>query len=163
MCVSPRQYFTSKAGLRSFASVLFNEVRGFGVKVCTIAPGLVNTELGRKPGPAGRTKGSSKGLIMPVEAMIQTDDIADAGETPLQFSLPHVCNCDLGPHTLTFTCLCALLGLCACPILSCSLSCLICSIFRRRVEPNVLSHFSHSRSDAAGVAFTQLGDARLCL
>ena len=78
------QYFTSKAGLHAFADSVFTEVRGFGVRVCTIAPGLVNTELGRKPGPTGRNfkAGTTKGVVMPPETMIQPEDLADAGACP---------------------------------------------------------------------------------
>ncbi len=79
------QYVTSKAGLRAFATVVMADARSFGVKVSTILPGIVNTELGRKPGPverAGKTpvnaEGKSAGL-MSAESMIQSDDIADAG------------------------------------------------------------------------------------
>lgn len=40
-------YTASNEGLRAYAEVLFEDVREFGTKVCTIQPGYVNTELVR--------------------------------------------------------------------------------------------------------------------
>ena len=40
-------YPASNQGLRGYAEVLFEDVREFGTKVCTIRPGYVNTELVR--------------------------------------------------------------------------------------------------------------------
>jgi short-subunit dehydrogenase len=75
------QYVASKAGLLAFSSVVFADVRDFGVKVSTILPGIVNTELGRKPGPIERAGKAT--ALMAGEAMIQSEDIADAGECAL--------------------------------------------------------------------------------
>lgn len=38
-------YGAAKAGLIGFSQALFEEVRGFGVKVCAICPGFVDTKL----------------------------------------------------------------------------------------------------------------------
>ena len=56
-------YPASNQGLRGYAEVLFEDVRDFGTKVCTIMPGYVNTELVR-----------SNDLNS--ELMIQPEDIA---------------------------------------------------------------------------------------
>lgn len=84
VCVPPPclQYITSKTGLRAFATVVLADVRALGVKVSTLLPGIVNTELGRKPGPVEKTGkapgGGSQGLMSP-QSMVQPQDIADAG------------------------------------------------------------------------------------
>ncbi len=57
-------YTASNEGLRAYAEVLFEDVREFGTKVCTIMPGYVNTELVR----------SDK---LNSDLMIQPEDIAD--------------------------------------------------------------------------------------
>jgi 3-oxoacyl-[acyl-carrier protein] reductase len=57
-------YATSKHGLLSFANCLFEEIREEGIKVCSICPGYVNTEL-------------VKGRGLTENKMIQPQDIAD--------------------------------------------------------------------------------------
>jgi len=56
-------YTASNQGLRAYAEVLFEDVREFGTRVCTIMPGYVNTELVR----------SDK---LNSDLMIQPEDIA---------------------------------------------------------------------------------------
>ena len=56
-------YTASNQGLRGYGEVLFEDVREFGTKVCTIMPGYVNTELVR----------SDK---LNSDLMIQPEDIA---------------------------------------------------------------------------------------
>ena len=47
-------YITTKTGLSGFAEALMEDVRDMGVKVVTLYPGLVNTDLGRARGPIER-------------------------------------------------------------------------------------------------------------
>ena len=54
-------YATSKAGLAAFARVAMADVRDFGVKVSTIFPGLVNTQMGTRDGPV--SKAMAKGVV----------------------------------------------------------------------------------------------------
>ena len=56
-------YPASNQGLRGYAEVLFEDVREFGTKVCTIRPGYVNTALVRSDD-------------LDSELMIQPEDIA---------------------------------------------------------------------------------------
>jgi NAD(P)-dependent dehydrogenase (short-subunit alcohol dehydrogenase family) len=58
-------YCASKHGLLGFAGAVFEDVRGFGIRVCSICPGFVNTEL-------------IEGLGIAPKAIIQPDDVADA-------------------------------------------------------------------------------------
>lgn len=85
-------YFTSKMGLHAFADVVFEEVRNYGVRVSTIAPGLVNTELGRRTIRVGSAekRARARGPVMPEETMIDCEDLADAVEYVLASS-PTAC------------------------------------------------------------------------
>ena len=58
-------YPASNQGLRGYAEVLFEDVREFGTKVCTIRPGYVNTALVQSDD-------------LDSELMIQPEDIAQA-------------------------------------------------------------------------------------
>jgi len=62
-------YYTTKWGLNGFAACVFEDVRHLGIKVCTICPSLVNTELGVRPGP---TEG------IPGEKQMTSQDIVEA-------------------------------------------------------------------------------------
>ena len=71
-------YCASKFGVRGFSDVLFKELKNYGIKVCQIMPGWVNTELAMK---------YADKLIL--KNMIQTSDISYA----VQFVLncPETC------------------------------------------------------------------------
>lgn len=74
-------YFASKWGIAGFANSLYEDVRAHGVKVCSLLPGLVNTEMGTKEGPVK--------FFEPSE-LIQSSDISDA-VTYVINSSPTVC------------------------------------------------------------------------
>lgn len=59
-------YCAAKYGMLGFASALFEEVRDSGIKVCTIMPGIVNTDM------------QKDNKIVPKEKMLQAEDIANA-------------------------------------------------------------------------------------
>ena len=59
-------YAAAKFGVRGFAQSLFEEVREFGIKVCTVCPGYVDTSLI----PPNRRIDRHK--------MISPDDVAEA-------------------------------------------------------------------------------------
>ena len=68
-------YVTAKHGMEGFAESLWSEVRQNGVRVSTIYPGLVNTDMG-----AGFEKefGKMVDRHVPASAYLQPSDIADA-------------------------------------------------------------------------------------
>ena len=70
-------YFSSKHGLIGFASCVFEDVRHLGIKVCSICPGLVNTEMGTRRGPVA---------FFPERDLIQSSDVVDAMEYVLDSS-----------------------------------------------------------------------------
>eukprot|EP01100_Stratorugosa_tubuloviscum_P004104 TRINITY_DN200_c2_g1_i1.p1 TRINITY_DN200_c2_g1~~TRINITY_DN200_c2_g1_i1.p1 ORF type:complete len:558 (-),score=301.38 TRINITY_DN200_c2_g1_i1:135-1808(-) len=70
-------YYASKHGLNGFSGCVFEDVRHMGIKVSTICPGLVNTELGVKAGPVS---------LFPGETLIQCEDIAHSLEFVLNSS-----------------------------------------------------------------------------
>lgn len=74
-------YFASKWGMAGFANALFEDVRPFGVKICSLLPGLVNTEMGTKEGPVKYFAPSD---------LIQSSDISDATLYVIRSS-PTVC------------------------------------------------------------------------
>lgn len=58
---------------------MLEDVRSWGVKVSSIYPGLVNTELGTRPNPQqrqGKGTGTGGGLLLAPEEMIQVEDVA---------------------------------------------------------------------------------------
>lgn len=58
-------YCASKHALKAYSGCLFDNVRESGIKVCSILPGFVNTDMARSEG-------------LDEELMIQPNDIADA-------------------------------------------------------------------------------------
>src|SRR3990167_2871751 len=70
-------YYAIKHAVNGFVGGLLEDVRHLGIKVCTVCPGLVNTELGTK-----------KGLVenFPGEQLIQCTDCADAVDYVLNSS-----------------------------------------------------------------------------
>eukprot|EP01083_Nonionella_stella_P002628 7528_1 len=60
-------YCASKFAVRGFSNCLFKELKDFGIKVCQIMPGMVNTEM---------TKKYEETMIL--ENMIQSNDISYA-------------------------------------------------------------------------------------
>merc|ERR1712115_92101 len=76
-------YYATKHAVNGFVGGLFEDIRHLGVKVSTICPGLVNTELGTKKGP--------------VEKLIQCSDCADAVDYVLASS-PTCCPISMMIH-----------------------------------------------------------------
>lgn len=72
-------YAASKHGLLGFAQSLYEELRGAGLKVSTICPGNVNTEMTR-----------STGLPARWDELLQPEDVADAVRYILSTS-PRAC------------------------------------------------------------------------
>merc|ERR1712137_1016771 len=70
-------YYATKHAVNGFVGGLFEDVRHLGIKVSTICPGLVNTELGTKKGPVEN---------YPPELLIQCSDCADAVDYVLNSS-----------------------------------------------------------------------------
>jgi len=81
-------YYATKHAVNGFVGGLFEDVRHLGIKVSTICPGLVNTELGTKQGPVKN---------YPPEALIQCGDCADAVEYVLDSS-PTCCPISMMIH-----------------------------------------------------------------
>jgi len=73
--VSP--YYATKYGLNGFAICVFEDIRHLGIKVSSICPGLVNTELGTKKGPVDYISG---------EQQIQGSDVSKSIEYVLSCS-----------------------------------------------------------------------------
>jgi len=72
-------YNATKSALAGFARTALEDVRAWGVKVSTIYPALVNTELGTRPNPQqrmGMGVGAGGGMLLPPSEMIQVEDIA---------------------------------------------------------------------------------------
>ena len=70
-------YYATKHAVNGFVGGLLEDVRHLGIKVCTVCPGLVNTELGTKKGPVEN---------FPGEQLIQCTDCADAVDYVLNSS-----------------------------------------------------------------------------
>lgn len=66
-------YCASKFGLRGFAQGLFEEVREFGIKVITVCPGWVNTDMA-----------TQSGVKLDSQKMIQPEDIGGIIKNLLQ-------------------------------------------------------------------------------
>ena len=62
-------YFATKYGLLGFDQIVWADTRHLGLKVTTIAPGLVNTNLGVKKGPVD---------MLSAREMIQSHDVSSA-------------------------------------------------------------------------------------
>eukprot|EP01104_Vermistella_antarctica_P013691 TRINITY_DN4186_c0_g1_i1.p1 TRINITY_DN4186_c0_g1~~TRINITY_DN4186_c0_g1_i1.p1 ORF type:complete len:418 (-),score=69.36 TRINITY_DN4186_c0_g1_i1:58-1311(-) len=81
-------YCTTKGGLLSFARSVLEDVRRWGVKVSTILPGLVNTDLGRKPGviqQLGKGVGEGGRQLLSPQEMIQPEHLAN--------TVSYICKC----------------------------------------------------------------------
>lgn len=70
-------YFATKHAVNGFVGSFFEDIRHLGIKVSTICPGLVNTELGTKKGPVENPASSQ---------LIQCTDCADAVDYVLNSS-----------------------------------------------------------------------------
>lgn len=81
-------YYSTKHAVNGFIGGLFEDVRHLGIKVSTICPGLVNTELGTRQGPVAQ---------YPPELLIQCSDCADAVEYVLDCS-PTCCPVSMMIH-----------------------------------------------------------------
>lgn len=97
-------YAASKKGLAGFADVVLQDVRDCYVKVCTIYPGLVNTDMGTAPGPIERA--ALRGT-KPIETpsahalrMIQPLDMANAVRYVVQ-SPPTACPNEVVVNSMT--------------------------------------------------------------
>ena len=73
-------YNMAKSALESLAYTLAKEVRKFGIRVNVVAPGLVETEMGRRlmKGAAGVDDLRKLDALMPFGRVCQPEDVADA-------------------------------------------------------------------------------------
>jgi 3-oxoacyl-[acyl-carrier protein] reductase len=74
-------YTMGKAALEAWARTIAKEERANGIRVNIVAPGLVDTDMGRAMDPAGVTAnriGSLTGGELPFGRVCQPDDVADA-------------------------------------------------------------------------------------
>jgi len=72
-------YNAAKNAMAGFARTVLEDVRSWGVKVSTIYPGLVNTDLGKRPNPQqkeGKGAGPGGSMLLAPEEMIQSEDVA---------------------------------------------------------------------------------------
>jgi len=81
-------YYATKHAVNGFVGGLFEDIRHLGIKVSTICPGLVNTELGTKKGPVEN---------LPGHLLIQCSDCADAVDYVLASS-PTCCPISMMIH-----------------------------------------------------------------
>jgi len=81
-------YYATKHAVNGFVGGLYEDIRHTGVKVSTICPGLVNTELGTKKGPVEN---------LPAHLLIQCSDCADAVDYVLNSS-PTCCPLSMMIH-----------------------------------------------------------------
>jgi NAD(P)-dependent dehydrogenase (short-subunit alcohol dehydrogenase family) len=72
-------YNMAKAAMEALSSTLAKEERPHGIHVNVVAPGLVETEMGRRlVGAAGVTDMRTLDAVMPFGRVCQPDDVADA-------------------------------------------------------------------------------------
>lgn len=75
-------YCAAKFGLLGFTTSLFEDIRERGIKVCSIFPGVVNTDM------------HANDISFATEKMIQPEDIADAVEYVIN-TPAHICPTEL--------------------------------------------------------------------
>jgi NAD(P)-dependent dehydrogenase (short-subunit alcohol dehydrogenase family) len=74
-------YFATKFGINGFSYCVFEDVRHLNIKVCSICPGLVNTEMGKKKGNVAHDLIHNKeGPLeyLSADHLIQGSDIVDS-------------------------------------------------------------------------------------